>query len=100
MAGYPAHENAAKILVNLAEAAAKAEGEIKERIEKAIADLDPIKDNRTFMRTQKAERVTEGTLANSEELKNNPADVEKLAAIEDDIAMLVEKVKTMVIRMT
>jgi len=100
MAGYPAHENAAKILENLREAAAKAEGETKERIEKAIADLDPIKDNRTFMRTQKAERVTNGTLENSEALKNNPADTEKLASIEADIAALVEGVRTMVVRMT
>jgi hypothetical protein len=53
MAGYPAHENSAKILDNLREAAAKAEGETKERIEKAIAGLDPIKDNRTFMRTRR-----------------------------------------------
>ena len=100
MAGYPAHEYAEKILVNLAEAAAKADGEIKARIEKAIADLDPIKDNRTFMRTQKAERIAEGTLANSEVLKNNVADLEKLASIEEDIATLVERVRTMIIRMT
>jgi hypothetical protein len=100
MAGYPAHENSAKILDNLREAAAKAEGETKERIEKAIAGLDPIKDNRTFMRTQKAERVTNGTLEASEALKNNPADTEKLASIEADIAELVERVRTMVVRMT
>ena len=100
MAGYPAHENAAKILVNLNEALAKAEGEIKDRIEKAIAGLDPIKDNRTFMRTQKAERVTTNTLECSEALKNNPADAEKLASIEADIAELVERVRTMVVRMT
>jgi hypothetical protein len=100
MAGYPAHDNAAKILENLKEALAKAEGDIKARIEKAIAGLDPIKDNRTFMRTQKAERVTNGTLENSEALKNNPADTEKLASIEADIAELVERVRTMVVRMT
>lgn len=100
MAGYPAHENAEKILANLKEAMAKTEGEIKARIEKSIADLDPIKDNRTYMRTQKAERITDGTLANSEALKNNPADKEKLASIEADIAELVERVRTMVIRMT
>lgn len=100
MAGYPAHENAEKILVNLKEALAKADGDVKARIEKAIADLDPIKDNRTFMRTQKAERITNGTLANSEALKNNPADTEKLASIEADIAELVERVRTMIIRMT
>lgn len=100
MAGYPAHANAAKILENLKEALAKAEGDAKARIEKAIAGLDPIKDNRTFMRTQKAERVTNGTLENSEALKNNPADTEKLASIEADIAELVERVRTMVVRMT
>jgi hypothetical protein len=100
MAGYPAHENAAKTLENLREALAKAEGENKARIEKIIADLDPIKDNKTFMRTQKAEKVTEVTVANSEALKNNPNDEEKIAALEQDVAFLVEKVKTMVIRMT
>jgi len=84
----------------LKEALAKADGDVKARIEKAIADLDPIKDNRTYMRTQKAERITDGTLANSEALKNNPADTEKLASIEADIAELVERVRTMVIRMT
>lgn len=100
MAGYPAHENAAKTLENLREALAKAEGETKARIEKLIADLDPIKDNRTFMRTQKAEKVTKVTVENSEALKNNPNDEEKLAALETDIPYLVERVRTMVIRMT
>lgn len=100
MAGYPAHAHSEKILENLKEALAKAGGDTKARIEKAIADLDPIKDNKTFMRTQKAERITEGTLANSEALKANPADGDKLAAIEADIAELVERVRTMVIRMT
>lgn len=100
MAGYPAHENAAKTLANLREALTKAQGESKAKIEKLIADLDPIKDNRTFMRTQKAEKVTEDTVANSAALINNPDDAEKLAALENDIAFLVEKVKTMVVRMT
>ncbi|KUK81436.1 MAG: Uncharacterized protein XD97_0651 [Pelotomaculum thermopropionicum] len=100
MAGYPAHENAAKTLENLREALAKVEGEKKTRIEKLIADLDPIKDNRTFMRTQKAEKVTNVTVENSEALKNNPEDEEKLAALETDIPYLVERVRTMVVRMT
>lgn len=100
MAGYPAHENAAKILANLNEALAKAEGDSKSKIEKFIADLDQIKDNRTFMRTQKAEKVTEETLPNSGTLVTNPSDAAALEALEKDIAFLVEKVKTMVIRMT
>lgn len=100
MAGYPAHENAAKTLENLKLALSKADGEAKQRIEKLIADLDPIKDNKTFMRTQKAEKVTEETIANSAILVENPNDAEKLAALENDIAFLVEKVRTMVIRMT
>lgn len=100
MSGYPAHAHAAQILENLKEAAAKASGDVKAKIEKAIEELDPIKDNKTFMRTQKAERITEVVLANSEAVKANPADAEKLAAVETDIATLVERVKTMVIRMT
>lgn len=100
MVGYPAHENAAKILENLSAALAKAEGGAKSRIENLIVELDPIKDNRTFMRTQKAEKVTEGALANSAGLVDNPDDAGKLAALETDIAFLVEKVKSMVIRMT
>ncbi|HUW64084.1 MAG TPA: hypothetical protein VMW83_05230 [Spirochaetia bacterium] len=100
MAGYPAHENAAKILDNLREAVAKASGESKTRIESIIADLDPIKDNRTFMRTQKAERVTEEILPASAGLIENPADDGKLSEMETQVAFLVEKVKTMVIRMT
>jgi len=100
MAGYPAHENAAKTLENLREALGKVEGEKKARIEKLIADLDPIKDNRTFMRTQKAEKITNVTVENSEILKNNPNDEEKLAALETDIPYLVERVRTMVVRMT
>jgi len=100
MAGYPAHEYAEKILVNLNEAAAKTDGEVKAKIEAAIAALDPIKDNRTFMRTQKAERIAEGTLATSEAFKASPADDEKLASIKEDIDLLVERVRTMIIRMT
>lgn len=100
MAGYPAHENAEKTLNNLNQALGKAEEEVKLRIEKIIADLEPIKDNRTFMRTQKAEKVTEMTVYNSTILTENPNNPEKLAKLEDDIAFLVEKVKTMVIRMT
>lgn len=100
MAGYPAHENAAKILANLNEALAKAEGDSKAKIEKIIAELDPIKDNRTFMRTQKAEKVTEDMLPNSEALINNPGDAAALEALDKDNAFLVEKVRTMVIRMT
>ncbi|MCL6635137.1 MAG: hypothetical protein K6T29_05135 [Peptococcaceae bacterium] len=100
MAGYPAHENAAKILENLKAALAKAEGDSRAKIEKLIADLDPIKDNRTFMRTQKAEKVTEEILPNSEKVIGNPGDAAALEAMEKDIAFLVEKVKTMVIRMT
>lgn len=100
MSGYPAHDNAAKILENLRSIVGITGGDVKERIEKTIASLDPIKDNRTFMRTQKAEKVTIGTLAFSEDLKKNPNDTEKLGKIEDDVAMLVERVRTMVIRMT
>ncbi|OPZ73034.1 MAG: hypothetical protein BWY80_01010 [Firmicutes bacterium ADurb.Bin456] len=100
MAGYPAHENAAVTLANLREAMAKTEGDTKARIEKLIEALDPIKDNRTFMRTQKAERITEGTVANSEVLKDDPNNEEKLASLEEDIPMLVERVRTMVVRMT
>jgi len=100
MSGYPAHAHAAQILENLKEAAAKASGDIKAKIEQAMAELDPIKDNRTFMRTQKAERITEAVLADSEALKSNPADAEKLAAIASEISVLVERVRTMVIRMT
>lgn len=100
MAGYPAHENAQKTLENLNLALGKTNGAAKQKIEKMIADLDPIKDNRTFMRTQKAEKVTEDTVANSEILAANPQDDVKLAELENDIAFLVEKVKTMVIRMT
>lgn len=100
MAGYPAHEHSEKILTNLREALAKAEGENKAKIEKLIADLDPIKDNRTFMRTQKAEKITAVALEDSEALKNNPGDAEKIAALEAAIAELVERVRTMVIRMT
>jgi hypothetical protein len=100
MAGYPAHENAATTLANLKEAMAKVEGDTKARIEKLIETLDPIKDNRTFMRTQKAERITEGTVANSEALKNDPNNEEKLATLETDIPYLVERVRTMVVRMT
>jgi len=97
---YPAHENAATTLANLREALAKAEGDTKARIEKLIEALDPIKDNRTFMRTQKAEKVTQKTVEDSEALKNNPNDEEKLAALETDIPYLVERVRTMVVRMT
>lgn len=100
MAGYPAHEHAAKILANLNEALAKAEGDSKAKIEKIIAGLDPIKDNRTFMRTQKAEKITEVMLPNSETLINNPADAAALEALQKDTDFLVEKVRTMVIRMT
>lgn len=52
------------------------------------------------MRTQKAEKVTQVTLADSAALIENPGDAGKLSALETDIAFLVEKVKTMVIRMT
>ncbi len=100
MAGYPAHEHAEKILANLRDALAKAEGDNKAKIEKIIADLDPIKDNRTFMRTQKAEKITEVTLADSEVIKNNPGDADKIAAVEAAVTELVERVKSMVIRMT
>ncbi|BAF60814.1 hypothetical protein PTH_2633 [Pelotomaculum thermopropionicum SI] len=100
MAGYPAHENAAKILENLREALAKAEGENKAKIESLIANLDPIKDNRTFMRTQKAEKMTAVALEDSEALKNNPSDAEKIVALDAVINELVERVRTMVIRMT
>jgi len=100
MAGYPAHENAAKILENLREALAKAEGENKAKIESLIANLDPIKDNRTFMRTQKAEKMTAVALEDSEALKNNPSDAGKIAALDAVINELVERVRTMVIRMT
>lgn len=99
MSGYPAHANAAKVLENLKEAAAKASGDLKARIEKAAADLDPIKDNRTFMRTQKADRITEVMVTNSEALKAS-LDEAKLAEVEKDVAELVERVRTMVIRMT
>lgn len=98
--GYPAHAYAVQILENLKATLPKTTGGIKARIEKAIADLDPIKKNNTFMRTQKAERVTKGILANSKMLKENPENSEKLDAIEADIAYLVERVKTMVIKMT
>ncbi len=52
------------------------------------------------MRTQKAEKITNVTVENSEILKNNPNDEEKLAALETDILYLVERVRTMVVRMT
>jgi len=100
MAGYPAHENAAVILAKLEEALGKAGGESRERIGSIIVELDPIKDNRTFMRTQKAERVTEELLPVAAALAENPSDPENLSKMETDIAFLVEKVKTFVIRMT
>ncbi len=100
MAGYPAHAHAAKTLENLNEALGKASGDAKAKIEKVIAELDPIKDNRTFMRTQKAERLAEGAAANSEVLKSNPADEKNLAELEAAVAELAERVRTMVIRMT
>ncbi|SHI82620.1 hypothetical protein [Desulfofundulus thermosubterraneus] len=100
MAGYPAHENAAKILENLKAALAKAGGDTGEKINEIISKLDPIKNNRTFMRTQKAEQVTEECLAESEKLLNNPEDAQALEKINNSVDFLVEKVRTMVIRMT
>jgi hypothetical protein len=100
MAGYPAHAHAAKVLENLNEVLAKASGDTKAKIEKVIADLDPIKDNKTFMRTQKAERLAEAAVANSEALKSNPADAANLAELEAAVGELAERVRTMVIRMT
>lgn len=100
MSGYPAHAHAAKTLENLKEALAKASGDSKAKIEKVIAELDPIKDNKTFMRTQKAERLAESAAANSEALKSNPADAKNLAELEAAVAELAERVRTMVIRMT
>jgi hypothetical protein len=99
MSGYPAHAHAAQILANLNEALAKASGDAKAKIEKIIAELDPIKDNKTFMRTQKAERITEGALANSEAVKAS-LDAAKLDALAAEVAELAERVRTMVIRMT
>jgi len=52
------------------------------------------------MRTQKAEKITIKTVEDSEALKNNLNDEEKLAALETDIPYLVERVRTMVVRMT
>lgn len=100
MAGYPAHENAAKMLENLRAALEKAGDDAKGRINSIIEKLDPIKDNRTFMRTQKAEKVTEESLGDIEKLMTNPDDTAVLDKIEQDVDFLVEKVKTMVIRMT
>jgi maltooligosyltrehalose synthase len=100
MSGYPGNINAAKALENLKIALERAEGKAKERIAKIAAVLEAIKDNRTFMRTQKAEKVTEACVANSEALKANPLDEEKLTALENDITFLAEKVKSMIIRMT
>lgn len=100
MSGYPAHAYAAQILLNLKETLTKTAGDTRVRIEKVIAALDPIKNNNTFMRTQKAERITKGVLANSELLKADPENNDLLDNIETDIAYLVERVKTMVIKMT
>ncbi len=100
MTGYPAYGNTERTLENLRAALAGANSEAKLKIEKLIADLEAIKNNRTFMRTQKAEKVTENTVRNSLELINDPNDPEKISVLESDIAFLVEKVKTMVIRMT
>lgn len=100
MAGYPAHENAARMLEKLNAAKEKAGEEAKVKIQSIIDKLDPIKDNRTFMRTQKAEKVTEESLGDIEKLLANPDDSAVLEKIEQDMDFLVEKVKTMVIRMT
>lgn len=100
MAGYPAHENAEKILENLNSVLTRVEGEARVTINEIISKLDPIKKNRTFMRTQKAEKVTEECLADVNKLLTNPQDVQVLEKINDHVDFLVDKVKTMVIRMT
>lgn len=100
MAGYPAHENAAKMLENLRTALEKAGDGFKAKINTIIEKLDPIKDNRTFMRTLKAEKVTEESLDDTEKLVANPDDAGLVEKLEQDVDFLVEKVTTIVIKLT
>lgn len=75
---------------------------LKEKLEELAGKLEAIKENKTFLRTDRGARLAEGVLKKLQELKD--ADSAKaadlFAAVETEAATLVEKCRTMVIRMT
>ncbi len=75
---------------------------LKEKLEELAGKLDAIKENKTFLRTDRGARLAESVLKKLQELKDADATkaAELFAAIESEAATLVEKCRTMVIRMT
>lgn len=76
---------------------------LKGKLEELAKSLEGIKDKKTFLRTNRGARVAEGIFEKLKSLKES-GDREKaeelFAVVEQEVAELVEKCRTMVIRMT
>jgi len=76
---------------------------LKDKLEELAKKLEGIKENKTFLRTNRGARVAEGIFEKLKSLKDS-GDQEKanelFAEVEQEAAALVEKCRTMVIRMT
>lgn len=76
---------------------------LKDKLEELAKSLDGIKENKTFLRTNRGERVAEEIYKKLKSL-GEAGDKEKanelFAVVEKEVKEFVEKCRTMVIRMT